>query len=62
MLNRIVNRIAACLIMFASASFALGQTKPQLSPEWQAFYAAQDKFRTRGTAALNAEYAREKAG
>ncbi len=62
MRNRFTKRIAASFIIFASASSSLGQAKPQLSPEWQTFYAAQVKFRTRGTTALNAEYTREKAG
>jgi uncharacterized protein YecT (DUF1311 family) len=62
MLNFFAKRITACLIGFACASFALSQAKPQLSPEWQAFYAAQNKFRTRGTTALTTEYAREKTG
>jgi uncharacterized protein YecT (DUF1311 family) len=47
--------IPICLIAQANGGH-------QQSPEWKAFYAKQDAFRARGTAALTAEYAREKAG
>jgi len=46
------------------SSLAGGQTAPHREerPEWKAYYAKLDTLRSRGTAALEVESAREKAG
>src|SRR5664280_1312103 len=52
-----------CLsICIPACAIAQGNDHSQQSPEWKAYLAEKGALRARGTAALTAEYAREKAG
>lgn len=50
------------LLLIPSSCVAQVEEHPRLSPEWKAFYAKQDEYRSHGKAALQAEYDREKTG
>jgi len=52
----------AAIISSACSALICGQTasRPEQRPEWKAFYASQETYRSRGTEALNAENALEK--
>jgi uncharacterized protein YecT (DUF1311 family) len=51
-----------CLLLGGSTCVIAQNERTEQRPEWKAFYTKQNTFRTRGTVALTAEYAREKTG
>lgn len=54
--------LIAILLCSCGSAFSQDKASTEQKPEWKTYYARLDSFRSRGTAALEAELAREKAG